>query len=142
MISRRLHDEADKIVGKVSGFAYDASLGLFKQYQQKALELFKIQTASLYAQLLRVVRRHVLLFCVLIFGAMVSAVALVVIPVTIIMLTPWSGAVKALCLMILGSFYIAGTAWIFLVLFSEEQWLKLSGVQDALEDIYSSDSKF
>ncbi len=129
-------------MGKVSGLAYDASLGLLRSYQQKALELFRIQVSALYAQILRIVRRHILLLCLLVFGTMVSAVALVVIPVTIVMLTPWSAVIKAVCLLILGSCYIAGTAWIFLVLFSEEHWMKLSGVQEALEDIYHADSKF
>lgn len=141
-VSRRLHEEADKLIGKASGLAYDATLGLLKQYQQKALELFKIQMASLYAQVLRIVRKHVLLFCLLIFGTMVSAVAVVVVPVTMILLTPWSALIKGVCLLVLGSAYVAGTAWIFLVLFSEEQWMRLSGVQEALEDIYSDDSKF
>ena len=141
-ISRRLHDEADKIVGKVSGLAYDASLGLLKSYQQKAMELFRIQLSAFYAQILRIVRKHILLLCLLIFGTMVSAVAVVVIPVTIVLLTPWSAAIKGVCLLILGSCYIVGTAWIFLVLFSEEHWMKLSGMQETLDDIYSSDSKF
>ena len=141
-ITRRLNEETDKIVGKVSGIAYDATMGIFRQYQQKALELFRIQMAAIYAQILKIVRKHVLLMCMLIFGTMVSAVALVVIPVTIVMLTPWSPVMKALCLLILGSCYIAGTAWIFLALFSEQRWMKLSGVQDALEDIYASDTKF
>ena len=72
----------------------------------------------------------------------VSAVAVVVIPVTIVLLTPWSGAIKALCLLILGCAYVAGTAWVFLVLFSEDRWMRLSGMNDLLEDIYSDDSKF
>ena len=127
--------------GKVAELAYGATLGLLKQYQQKALELAKITLAMFYAHLLKIARKHLLLFCLLLFGTMVSAVAVVAIPVTLILLTPWSVAIKAVLLLILGSAYVAGTAWVFLVLFSEDRWMKLSGVDDLLKDIYSNDSK-
>ena len=101
-----------------------------------------VSKATVYAHALKIARKHLLLFCLLFFGTMVSAVAAVVIPVTLVLLTSWSIAIKAVLLLMLGSVYIAGTAWVFLVLFSEDHWMKLSGVQDLLDDIYSSDSKF
>ncbi len=141
-ISRKFQAETDKVWGKVADITYEATLGLLKSYQQKALELAKITLATVYAHALKIARKHLLLFCLLFFGTMVSAVAAVVIPVVLVLLTPWSGLIKAALLLTLGSVYIAGTAWVFLVLFSEDRWMKLSGVQDLLDDIYSSDSKF
>ncbi len=141
-IGRKLQAEGDKIWARAADMAYNASLGMLKQYQQKAMELVKIQIAQLYADGLKLARRHILLFCLLFFGTMVSAVAVVVIPVSIVLLTPWSGAIKALILLILGCSYVAGTAWVFLVLFSEDRWMRMSGMNDLLEDIYSDDSKF
>ena len=141
-IGRRVQAETDKVWGKVADLTYEATLGLLKQYQHKALEMAKIGMATVYSHALRIARKHLLLFCLLFFGTMVSAVAAVVVPVTLILLTPWSAAIKAVLLLLLGSIYIAGTAWVFLVLFSEERWMKMSGVQDLLDDIYSSDSKF
>ena len=141
-IGRRVQAETDKVWGKVADLTYEATLGLLKQYHHKALEMAKIGMATVYSHALRIARKHLLLFCLLFFGTMVSAVAAVVVPVTLILLTPWSVAIKAVLLLILGSIYIAGTAWVFLVLFSEERWMKMSGVQDLLDDIYSSDSKF
>ncbi len=141
-IGRRFEAETDKVWGKVADLTYGATLGLFKQYQQKALEYAKITLATAYAHALKIARKHLVLFCLLLFGTMVSAVAVVVIPVTLVLLTPWSVVIKAVLLLMLGSVYVAGTAWVFLVLFSEDRWMKLSGVQDLLDDIYSSDSKF
>ena len=141
VIGRRVQAETDKVWGRVADLAYDATLGLLKQYQHKALELVKIGVAAFYAHTLKITRKHLLLFCLLVFGTMLSAVALVVVPVVIVLLTPWSALIKVLCLLILGSAYVMGTAWIFLVLFSEERWMKLSGMQELLEEIYSVDSK-
>ena len=140
-IGRRFQAETDKVWGKVADLTYEATLGLLKQYQQKAMELTKIALATVYSHALRIARKHLLLFCLLFFGTMVSAVAAVVIPVTLILLTSWSVAIKAVTLLILGSVYISGTAWVFLVLFSEDRWMKMAGIQDLLDDIYSSDSK-
>ena len=129
-------------MGQVADLTYEATLGLLKQYQQKALELARIAVATSYAHFLKIARKHLVLFCLLLFGTMVSAVAVVVIPVTLILLTPWSLVIKSVLLLMLGSVYVAGTAWVFLVLFSEDRWMKLSGVQDLLDNIYASDSKF
>lgn len=141
-ISRRVQGQLDKAWGKVADAAYDATLGLLRQYQEKTLQLVRIQAAAFYAQLLKSARKHLILLCLLIFGTMLSAIALVVIPVTLVLLTSWSTAIKVVCLLILGSFYIAGTAWIFLVLFSEEKWMKYSGVQEILDKIHASDERF
>ena len=141
-ISRRVQAQVDKAWGKVADAAYEATLGLLKQYQEKALQLVRIQAASFYAQLLKVARKHLLLLCVILFGTVVSAIAVVVIPVSLVLLTPWSTAIKVVCLLILGSSYIAGTAWIFLVLFSEDKWMKHSGMQSLLESISASDDRF
>ena len=136
-ISNRLKSEADRVWDKVSSLAYDATIGLLKQYQVKLLELTKITLASFYIGILRTARKHFLLFCFLFFGTMVSAVAAVVIPVSVIVLAPWSFAMKIVCLLVLGSFYIGGTAWVFLLLFSQENWLRVSGMKDLLDSISS-----
>jgi hypothetical protein len=141
-IGKSLRSQTDKVWGKVADLAYGATLGMLKQYQQKTVELAKITLVSLYVQALRATRRHLLLFCLLIFGTVVSAVATVVIPVVIVLLTPWSAAIKAGILLVLGSCYIAGTAWVFLVLFSEDRWMKISGMKDFLDQISSSDDRF
>ena len=73
---------------------------------------------------------------------MLSAVAAVAIPVALVMLAPWAFAIKLVCLLVLGCVYIGGTAWVFLMLFSQENWMKISGTQDLLDSIYSSDNKF
>lgn len=71
---------------------------------------------------------------------MLSAVAAVVVPVAMVILMPWSLAMKMVCLLVLGSLYIGGTAWAYLFLFSQENWMKLSGMNDLMEGISSSDS--
>lgn len=138
-LNNRLRAETDRVWGKVSTLLYDATLGLLKQYQRKSLELVKIAVASFYIQVLRTTRKHLLLACFLFFGTMVSAVAAVVVPVAMVLLTPWSLAIKMVCLLVLGSFYIGGTAWMFLLLFSQENWMKISGMNDLLDAISSSE---
>ena len=138
-ISNRLRSEADRVLDKIWNLAYDSTIGLLKEYRRKTLELAKISLASFYLEVLRMTRKHVLLFCFLFFGTMVSAVAAVVVPVSMVLLTPWTSAIKIVCLLILGSLYIGGTAWIFLMLFSRENWMKISGMRDLLDSISPSD---
>jgi hypothetical protein len=139
-ISNRLRLKTDRVWEKITHLAYDSTFGLLKQYRRKLLELVRIALASVYLQFLRAARKHLLLCCFLFFGTMLSAVAAVVVPVAMVILMPWSLAMKMVCLLVLGSLYIGGTAWAYLFLFSQENWMKLSGMNDLMEGISSSDS--
>jgi len=58
-----------------------------------------------------------------------------VVPVAMVLASPWTPQIKVIYLAVLGVFY-AATIWVFLQnLFSEEKWLKASGFQELLDSI-------
>ena len=132
--------ESGRVWNKVYDLAYDATIGLVKLYRKKTLELVKITAASVYLQGLRVARKHLLLVFCAIFAAMLSAVAVVVVPVALVMIAPWSTGVKVVWIAALG---LVDTGIIFVCLksvFSEEKWMKASGFQELLDSI-NTDSR-
>ena len=120
---------------KLYGLAYDATIGLAKLYQKKTLQLVKITAASAYLQVLKSARKHAILLFLAIFAVVLLAVSVVVVPVALIMIAPWSSAVKAIELVVLGGIYIGAVLACFQSVFSEEKWMKASGFQELMESI-------
>ena len=115
--------------------AYDATIGLAKQYQKKALELVKITAAAYYVQGLKVVRKHLLLLFLFLFSAALLAMTVVVVPVAMVLVAPWTPVVKVISLAVLGMFYSGAILICLRSLFSEEKWMKASGFQEFLDSI-------
>ncbi len=135
-INNRLRAESGRVWSKFTDLAYDATIGLAKQYQQKGLELVKITAAAYYVQALKVARKHLVFLFLLAFSVVLMAVTAVVVPVAMILASSWTPAVKVTSLAVLGLFY-AGVIWFYLQkLFSEEKWMKASGFQELLDSIH------
>ena len=91
---------------KLYDFAYGATIGLVKLYRRKALELLKITAASAYLQVLRAARKHLVLLLLVLFAVTLSAVAAVVIPVALVMVSPCAAGTKVVLLIALGLAYV------------------------------------
>ena len=134
-INNRLRSESSRIWSKFTDLAYDATIGLAKQYQKKALELVKITAASCYVQGLKVLRKHLLLLFLLLFSVILLAVTVVVVPVAMVLAAPWTAGTKVISLAVLGVFYAGVILFYLQRLFSEEKWMKASGFQELLDSI-------
>ena len=134
-INKRIRSESERVWNKVYDIAYDATVGLAKMYQRKTLQLVKIHAASAYLQTLKVLRKHVILLFLVLFAVLLLAVAVVVIPVALVLATSWTSAVKIRLLCVIGAVDIAITALCLGTLFSEEQWIRRTGLQEILDSI-------
>ena len=118
---------------KLYSFAYDATIGLLKIYQKKILEYVKLTISAVYLQVLKVVRQHVWLLLLTVFAAMLMAVTVVVVPVALILVAPWSSGLKAFYIAVLGLIYAGTVVACLQNVFSEERWMKASGFQDLMD---------
>ena len=134
-INNRIRTESSRVWNKVYDVAYDATVGLAKAYQRKALQLVKIHAASAYLQTLKVLRKHAILLFLAVFTAMLTAVAVVVVPVSLVLASSWTTAVKMRLLIVFGILDFGIAALCLQTLFSEEKWLKLTGLQEILDSI-------
>ena len=136
-ISNKLRSESGRVWSKLSDLAYDATIGIAKEYRKKALELVKITAAAYYIQALSILRKHFLLLFLLVFTVVLLAVTAVVVPVAMVLAAPWTSTVKLVCLAVLGVVYSASILAGLSHLFSEEKWMKASGFQELLESIHT-----
>ena len=79
---------------KFTDLLFDATVGLVREYQRKTVELAKITAATYYLQGIHTLRKHCISLCLVFFSALVLVVTLVVTPVALLMLAPWSIPVK------------------------------------------------
>ena len=130
-----MKSESGRVWSKLTDLAYDATIGIAKEYRKKALELVKITAATYYLQALSIFRKHCLLLFLLMFSVVLSAVVAVVIPVAMILAAPWTPVTKVISLAVLGILYSGVILVGIRTLFSEEKWMKASGFQELLDSI-------
>lgn len=118
---------------KLSDLVYDATLGLLKQYQEKTIGLAKIHAANTLVKAVRAVRRQSLLFVLLVLCLFVLAAGIVILPLALVFLSPWSAGLKAFLILLLGIFDIAIPAAVLSRVFSEKKWLKFTHAQELLD---------
>ena len=138
-INNRVRSEFGSAWNKLYDFAYDATLGLIKVYRKKTLELLRIVAASAYLQVLRATRKHLVILLAVIFAVTLSAVAAVVVPVALVMVSPWTAGTKVFLLIALGLAYVSAIALCLHNVLSEEKWMKASGFQELLDSLDSTD---
>lgn len=116
----------------------DATFGLVKQYQEKTIELAKLEAAAFYIRSVKAFRRQFLIFMGMIFCTVVFAMAIVVMPLVLIMIAPINSYLKVALVMITALLEIIVPALYLIKLTSEESWLKLTRSHDLLENIVST----
>ena len=121
---------------KLYEFAYDATVGLAKLYQQKTMELVKLTAASAYLQILKVLRKHLVLLFAAFFAVILTAVAAVALPVAAVIVTDWNGSTKLAVLGILALFYVSVCVFCLRQIFSQKKWMKSSGIQELLDSLH------
>jgi hypothetical protein len=114
------------IFRRFGAIAYDASVGLFKEYKKTTTELAKIELASYYVRAIKVVRQECMISTMSIFGVIIYANALGVIQVAILLYAPWTIPFRILAALAFGIIASAIPLFISLRLFSEERWLRVT----------------
>jgi len=109
-------------------------LGL-KVFRSKSVEIAKIIASVYYLDGVRAARRYALQFCMIVFLAVFLAVAFVVMPVAVLVVWPLASTTKLWILAGLAVVDIALPIWGISVFFSEERWIRLSGLEAIIRNL-------
>ena len=114
------------ILKKAGDLLWEATFGLLRSYQDKTVELAKIEAVSLYVKSVQVVRQHLLFLIAVLFSLMVVAVTLLVVPIALILCAPWTVPAKAIIIFVFGVVYLSIPAVILFQVFSEKRWMQIT----------------
>ena len=115
---------------KFTDFAYDISVGLFKQAKKTAVEFAKIRAASFYVKLVRVIRQQTLFFVLIFFGLIVYANVMGILQVAVLFYAPWPVPLKITASVTLGLLGFMAPLFFILRFFSEERWMKITKAEE------------
>ncbi len=121
-----------------SDLVYDATLGLAKQYQTKAVDLVKIEAAALYIKGVKALREHCLALLMLAFCFMVLAFAVVVMPLALVLALDLGLRAKMLAVVLLGIVDICVPLAVINRYLSEKTWMQASKSDELLEKVINS----
>ncbi len=118
------------MIKKITDLLLDVTTGLLNQYQRKTLELAKFAANATYAQTIKVVRKHSLFLFLVILCLMMLSITLIVTPIALIALAPWSPRAKILLVLAVALSYVIICLLFIQRLFSEKTWLRFSGASE------------
>ncbi|MBI2094658.1 MAG: hypothetical protein HYT89_00640 [Candidatus Omnitrophica bacterium] len=120
---------------KISDLLCEIGATLLKDYQSKAVDLAKIETASLYIRGIKALREHFIAVVTLVFSLLLLAFAVILIPLALVLCMDWTAGAKVSALGVLSVFYI-GIPWVVVRRFlSEKTWMRLSKSDELLEKV-------
>jgi hypothetical protein len=124
---------------KFKGLLLDATVGLVKQYQSKAMDLVKLEAVACYVRGVQLLRQQVLLVAGILFLVVVSAVAVIIVPLVWLALAPFPYKIKLTLALILGLADIAVPLGILAYLLSEKKWMEFSKSDELLASVMKKD---
>ena len=124
-----------EFIKRFKGLLYDATIGLVKNYQDKAIHIAKLQAATFYLQSIQVIRKQCIILCSILFCLAIAAVGIVVVPVAFVLAVPMSVGTKAALLAVLGITYIAVPLVMMNRYMSEERWLEFTKSKELIEEL-------
>lgn len=120
---------------KFADLFYDLTIGLVQQYQSAAIDLAKIEAASMYIKTVKKIREHLVAIFFLTLFFVIVGVGIVMIPIAFVVCAPLAFKVKAILIAILGVVDICIPLAIANRYLSEETWMKLSKSDEILEKV-------
>ena len=120
---------------KFSGLFYDATVGVLKQYKRTTIDIARIELATFYVKVIRLIRQEVLTSTMIIFGVIVFANAMGVVQVAILLFAPWHMANRIIAALLLGIVCSLVPLAIVLRLFSEKRWMQMTKADQLIADI-------
>ena len=113
----------------------DVTVNLLKQYQNSAVDLAKIEAASFYLKMVKVVREHFLIFAAMLFCLVLLAIAVIALPIAFVIVAPVAFKTKAMMLGILCLADIILPLAMLNRFLSEDTWMKISKTDQVLEKV-------
>ena|SRR3989338_6618636 len=118
------------MIKKITDLLLDVTTGLLNQYQRKTLDLARLAANASYTQAIKVVRKHSLFLFLVILCLMMLSITLIVTPIALIALAPWSPRIKMFSVLALSFTYVLVCFLFIQRLFSEKTWLRFSGASE------------
>ena len=138
-----LRGEIDRIVNpfieRLRGLVYDSTVGLLRQYQDKAIELLRIEAASFYVKLLQMLRRQVILLVTIVLCLLMIAIGVFALPLAVIYFLPVSPLAKAALVLVFGALYISIPLLSLRSMLSEKRWMQASGSEEFLSKVLNKE---
>ena len=109
--------------------------GLLRSYLKSVLELAKIRAAVCYVNGVKVTRRLLILWCMLVFCLVLLAIGLALIPIALCLYMPWSSETKAIVAISFGLVYIVVPLIVMINVFSQKRWMRISGASELVDSL-------
>ncbi len=122
------------ILRKLSETIFDSTIGLLQAWQKSSVQVVKIEAAKVYLKTIQKVRRQSLLLVSMLFCLLILAVAVVVMPVVLLVLSPLAVVTKfklACALTVLEAGIAGFFLWSF---FSQKNWMKITRSNELIAD--------
>lgn len=126
-------------IERLRGLVYDSTVGLLRQYQDKAIELLRIEAASFYVKLLQMLRRQVILLVTIVLCLLMIAIGVFALPLAVIYFLPVSPLAKAALVLVFGAFYISIPLLSLRSMLSEKRWMQASGSEEFLSKVLNKE---
>ena len=115
-------------------FPFLAFLNVHKRYQRRA-SLLKLEAAKAYVLGIKKIRLFLLGALFVFFSLVLLASGLLLIHIALFSYSSWSAQMKFWMALALGCFEILAASAILYYLFSEETWVKFSGIKYVLNSV-------
>lgn len=113
----------------------DATVGLVKQYQQKTMDLVKLEATAFYIRLLQILRRQALVIMLGLFLVVMVAAGIVIVPLALIALAPWSRETKLVLALLIGIADLGVPLFLLGYFLSEKKWMELTKSDELLDSV-------
>lgn len=121
------------VLRKLSGVAYDVTVGLLMQYKKTTVDLARIELATLYVRAVKLVRQECLIFTLILGGLIVFANLFAVIEMAILLYAPWGIAGRIVAAMGFGLLCSIAPLLVVLKFYSQDRWLAMTRADQLIE---------
>ena len=137
-IINRIAEPGRTAFRKLQDLLYEATFGLVREYRKKTLDLVRITAVGYYVQGVKALRQAAITLFLVTVVSVVFAVAVVIVPLVLVLLSPWTATQKLIAVSLLGLVDTGAALFYLLNLFSEERWMKITKSQEFIERIMKS----
>ncbi|GEM_PF-1403134 len=120
------------LLRKVTGVMYDMTVGLLKEYKRTTIDLARIELASAYVRVIKLIRQECLISTLIIFGVIIFANAMLVVQVSILLFTPWSVPLRIFTALAFGVVCAVAPLLVVLRFFSQERWMRITRADEII----------
>lgn len=134
-ILSRLFEPGQTAYKKLRGLIFDATIGLVREYHQKTVTLARITAVSFYLHAIKALRSAAIVLFLVVLVSAVFAVALVMVPIVLILISPLTMFYKVFWISVLGIVEVGAPLLLLSNLFSEGRWMKFTKSKELVDSI-------